>query len=137
MRRFFRRRVSIILKALATGSFTLILAACYGVYQVMYGVPANLKSGLIQVRKRSDGTPLKGIRISFKGESDLSYPTEADGEGIFYTDENGEAEYTVEIEDDQYSALLEDVDGLDNGGSFASTSINIDEEVETVELEEE
>jgi len=59
MGRFFRRRISIILKAIETGSLTLKTRSLLRVYQVMYGVTANLKSGIIQGRKGSNKPPTK------------------------------------------------------------------------------
>jgi hypothetical protein len=121
------------LKFLATGTFTMMLAACYGTIQVMYGVPYALR-GMVKARKAGTDIPVAGIKVSyllFQGAA----PESGDWSEIDLTDEEGTLAYVIQAEpDDGLLIKLEDLDGELNEGSFAETILTVDEHLEVVEL---
>jgi hypothetical protein len=129
-----RRLASVVLKLVATGAFSVLLAACYGVIQVMYGVPA--RSGTIRVKGRASGLPLPGIKVSFRSHD----PADALQASPWdpwpdYSDAAGEVDFVTGLVSDSLDAKLEDVDGAANGGLFAAATIDVVDELEVVELE--
>lgn len=100
------------LQFLLTGSFTLFMAACYG-------MPAGFGQGALNVRTvNKNNIPLTGLRISYEEEgfSDTQL-----------TDEWGKAYFGVFDEPLQLDGVLtvEDIDDESNGGSFKSETIQV------------
>lgn len=126
------KRISTLLKLIATGSFTLLLSACYGVY---YFVDKKIKVTVTNTQ----GEPVQGIKVTytegFKGEVPL--------EEEFYTeypqttDEYGETLITASVERDTKALFVkvEDIDGGENLGDFKTQIIEVDEENERIILE--
>jgi hypothetical protein len=133
------KKVSLILKLLATGTLTTLLAACYGTIQVMYGVPYGQRSGTIRVQREGDGDepiPIPGIKVTYTTYPDYSQPEAYWSElGTGYTDGTGMLGYSVYLDDHEtLTVRLEDVDEGENGGLFDTQEINVDESVETVTM---
>ena len=58
------RRIASLLKFIAVGSFSILLSACYGVIQVMYGVPELINEGRGKLRfVDRDGDPIPGLEV--------------------------------------------------------------------------
>ena len=115
-----RKRLGMILKLLATGTFTLFIAACYGVAMEWKKITALSPEGTgvpdLNVTLRQDGT-------------DVSTTT---------TDSLGSAEFAVTGPSGGLTVAIEDVDGVANGGQFQNAEISIDQRDEyTVNLAKE
>lgn len=107
-----------MLKFVATGAITLMLSACYGVVTAMYGapVPNNFKSCQV-IAKSNDGLRLPGIKVTL---IDFYAVPHAMG----YTNEFGFQDFSFEYMGSE-KLLLEDMDGVKNGGEFAATETDI------------
>ena len=101
MLKFIKKYLVFIL----TGSFSFILAACYG---------APIKTSHFATVNTNDeeGNPIKGLKVSLNinGENLNSYISNEDGivefENIFLNDTT------------DYVVRIEDIDGEENGGLF-------------------
>ncbi len=130
------KKIGLFLKLLATGTLTMLLAACYGTIQVMYGVPYSQRSGVIKV-KRTDNTPIPGIKVMYTTDPDATYildsPSWRQPMGEIHTDAEGSLQYIEYLDDYELLwAKLEDVDGEDNGGHYATQVITVDDTEEIV-----
>jgi len=119
------------LKLLATGTFTLLVACCYG---VMYGIPGSLRSGTVRARTQS-GDPVPGLSVRFltgyAGYADSWYESRTGT-----TDAAGACAYDVMVMDgESLKASLSDVDGPANGGTFADEELIVDEADEIVTMD--
>jgi len=127
------KRISWFFKFLATGTFTMLLAACYGTIQVMYGVPYSMR-GLVKTRKIGTDIPVQGIKVSYQIRQG-AVSDSGDWSEIDVTDGEGALAYDIIAEpDDVLFIKLEDMDGELNEGNFEATTITVDEAVEVVEL---
>jgi len=105
-----------LLRFLVTGSFSFIIAACYGV-PVGYG---DVETRLRVVNK--DSEPVSGLRV---------YPGIDYSQEYYTTDENGEAVFFPIVDTEAgglVSPIIRDVDGEDNLGCFARTEVALGEE---------
>lgn len=72
------------------------------------------------------GNAIQGVKVSM---NNVKYPDSSPAFEI-YTDENGKALFADEFSsvgafvDSEYKIILEDVDGPENGGEFATTTID-------------
>ena len=111
MKKHLKRYLAYIL----TGSFSFILAACYG--------PPVEMGHFVDVNTKDDeGNPIKGLKVEMNLNNGEQTVTE-------YTDENGQA-YLDNIfleENNEYVVTIEDIDGEDNGGLFQPKEFKIDE----------
>ncbi len=113
-----------LMRFIAVGSFSLILTACYGViYQIMYGVPYEMKPGTVTARN-VDGEPIPGLEVTVRPADDpdvLMLQTE--------TDWAGEADFMIEdYYETSYTLALRDTDGPANLGDFDSETRTISRE---------
>ncbi|MBN2625359.1 MAG: hypothetical protein JXA95_01735 [Spirochaetales bacterium] len=113
------KRISLWLKFLATGSFTLLLSACYGVIMTLEKVH---RSGSFVITDSNTGNPIEGIKVTYDG----SYSSD-------YSNNSGIVNYNIDIE--SYSSSLEpitiylsDVDGIANGSYPNLTNKDLDAE---------
>ena len=107
-----------LLRFLVTGSFSFIIAACYGV-PVTYG---DVETRLRVVNKNHE--PVPGLRVNTGADYSAEYYT---------TDENGEAVFYPIVDPDSgglINPVIKDVDGEDNLGCFARTEVALGEEAE-------
>lgn len=105
------RKLYAFIKFIAMGSLTLILTACYGAIEVMYGVPYRLLNGKVRI-KDSQNTPIPGLSVVLAVKYD-NYQVLST-----VTDQDGVADLQFE---DIYSDLdvkVIDTDGENNGGTF-------------------
>jgi len=125
--------LSRILKFVATGSLTILLSACYGVVQAMYGVPINDMRGVIRAKK-SDATPIPGIKVSWRS----GFPAQGDGvpwSDLGLTDPQGAIGYDVIVPlNAAMVARMQDVDGAANGGDFLEAVVPVDSNDKTIVL---
>jgi hypothetical protein len=136
------RRISIALKLLATGTFSLLLTACYGTVAMMYGVPAALRSGVIKVITKGSGAnpvAVPGIKISLMGAY-AELPSADDPNWLpidAISDQTGSLAFSTYMDYHRYYAKLEDANDplLDNGADYATTIVVVDEDPETVEID--
>jgi len=99
-----------ILQFCITGSCAVVLAACYGVQvEEMYN---NLVQKKLTCTSESN-EPIPGLKVTV---TQNGQPAET-----LSTDSVGTAEFLVEEgKTESYTVHIEDVDGGDNGGDFAS-----------------
>jgi len=112
-----------IIGGLSFTSALFIFQACYGTPQDMY--PEILYSG--QVKSKTSGQTLAGIKVSLKGMQQYEY-----------TDEAGEFLFFSEVVD-QATLLFEDVDAAENGSYASKDTLLLHPEEEVyleIELEE-
>lgn len=115
------QRLKRLLKWVATGSFSLILAACYG---VMYSMQQT--TGRVIAKSSSSGAPIPGLSVTVRGTDERHYETDEAGEVAY----RATGDYVGEVR-----VLVEDVDGTANGGEFAPEQVLTTGGTETVELD--
>ena len=107
-----KRILGIVFRLLATGTITLLIAACYGVM---------MQFKRITVRSPEDSA-IGGLKV-----------TVSDGD-IFQestlTDSSGRAEFTSGHPLEGAQAVIEDIDGPANDGDFATKEFVLDAESE-------
>ena len=96
---------------LLTGSFSIVFAACYG-------APLDLQNPKLIKAKDVNNQPIKGLKVTlFENNKPLSEQ---------FTNEQGTVEiYFKQNEYANYSAKIEDVDGIDNLGEFTTSSVDL------------
>jgi hypothetical protein len=108
MIRKFKKQLALLF----TGSFTMVLAACYG-------VPVDIESDIMIKTVNEQNEAIEGLKV---------YMTN-NGERIFedYTDNNGNVYYPYldDNEDNDYAVKIEDVDGEENGGQHYTKLVDI------------
>jgi hypothetical protein len=123
------KKIGLFMKLLATGTLTMLLAACYGTIQVMYGVPYSQRSGIIKVQNSdTPPSPIPDIKVTF-------YSTVLDANQLpdsstwqFLREgppaHAGSLLYTEYLDDHELLlAKLEDIDDELNGGPYATQVI--------------
>jgi hypothetical protein len=108
MNHFFQKN----LKWLFTGSFTMVLAACYG-------MPVDMQTNYDVLATDTLNQAIPGLKMTlFNNGNQVS-------EDISDTD--GKVYYSRLKEDaaNNYTVKIEDIDGTENGGSFAASEIDI------------
>jgi hypothetical protein len=117
-------KIRTLIKIIITGSATMILTACYGVY-----MPLSRFKGKLQVTNKAS-EPITGIKVSYES---------AEFQEVGYTDKNGDVEYDI----DSYGSntinfKFEDIDGTDNLGEFKpiTQEIAIEAYVTKIQMEE-
>lgn len=95
------------LKLLATGTVSLLIAACYGVPMVFKRITA-LSSG---------GTGIRGLQVSFLDGTETAATESTDADGIALCSVPG-----FSVID---KAVITDVDGTANGGEYADAVVSI------------
>ena len=110
-----------VLILLATGSISIILAACYG-------PPTRLQNIRLIRAKDKSGNPIPGLKLKlYKNKHAVdSLMTNTNGEGIF-TFEDMEKNHI-------YTISVEDVDKQTNGGYFLSREILVPDNSEIVDV---
>ena len=109
MRKFFYKN----LKFLFTGSFAMVLAACYG-------MPVDMETQITIQTVNSENEPIKGLKVTL-----LNNQIFVSSEN---TDEYGEVYYPELIEDTEndYKVKIEDIDGAENG-EYPAKEVDITE----------
>ena len=107
---FFKKPLNYIL----TGSFSVVFAACYG-------APVELENPKIISAKNSNGMAIEGLKVQlFENRNPIDE---------LHTDENGSVEfYHIQRDDYLYSVVIEDIDGVENGGDFETKEVDVTEE---------
>ena len=132
------KKIGLFLKLLATGTLTMLLAACYGTIQVMYGVPYSQRSGIIKVQSSdTPPSPIPDIKVTFYSTVLAANQLPDSSTWQFlregYTADAGSLQYTEYLDDhEMLLAKLEDVDGDVNGGPYATQVITVDDTEEIV-----
>jgi hypothetical protein len=103
-----KKAIGLLFKFLATGTFTLFIAACYG-------LPWQWK----KITARSPAsTGIPGLQVTiFDHEVETGMQTSTDADGV--------AMFGIPAQEGM-TAVIVDVDGLENGGSFAPAEIVLD-----------
>jgi hypothetical protein len=133
------KRVGLIFKLLATGTLTMMLAACYGTIMTLHNGLYGRRSGVIKVLN-PESMPIPGIKISYTTSLEANNPPDSTswqplGDG--YTDPDGALRYTKYL--DAYEILLvmlEDVDAEQNGGPYATLIIPVEDPEKIITMEE-
>ena len=111
-----------VLRILVTGSFTMLLSACYG---VMMPFSATIKA------ENSEGYGIPDLKISYK-----NYPEDEAWMDAGNTDHNGEFQFsTSNYSDEEYNFKIEDVDGSDYG-SFQDKIVNLEDDLDNIIMKE-
>ena len=102
------------LNYILTGSFSIVFAACYG-------APIELENPKTVNVKNNSNQAIAGLKVQlFENRNPIDE---------LYTDENGSVEfYHTQRTDYHYSAVIEDIDGDENGGEFETQEIDVTEE---------
>ncbi|NPV00537.1 MAG: hypothetical protein HPY53_04050 [Brevinematales bacterium] len=104
------KKIRRLLRWLLGGSFTMLIAACYG-------VPADYMGKDVKVKcDDSSGNPIPGLTVTLHNSSGVVASTSADsfGQAFLYIPKDPET----------YSVIIEDTDGTNNGGDFKSHAIS-------------
>jgi len=108
MKNYFKK----ILAYFLTGSFTLILAACYG-------APVEMQYDKTIKATDDSENPIQGLKVKLKSNGN-------DIDSAF-TDEYGLVDfYNVNIEVSDYQVTISDVDAEENLGTFKDTTFNLE-----------
>jgi len=101
------------LNFILTGSFSVVFAACYG-------APVELENPKTVNAKNSNNEAITGLKVQlFENRNPIDE---------LYTDENGTVEfYPTQKAGYNYSAVIEDIDGKENGGEFETQEIDVTE----------
>jgi len=99
---------------LLTGSFSVVFAACYG-------APLDLENPKLIKAKDDNNQAIPGLKVTlFENRNPMSEQ---------YTDQDGNVEFYYTPKDKyNYSAKIEDVDGVENLGAFNSTEVTLNQE---------
>ncbi len=107
MKNFIKKPLNYIL----TGSFSVVFAACYG-------APVDFENPKIINAVDDTDLPIQGLKVTVL-ENTISID-----EG--YTNQEGSVEFYVAQKDKYiYKAIIEDIDGEENGGEFVSKDVDI------------
>lgn len=113
------------LEFLVIGSFSLVIAACYG-------MPIETAYRLVQVRC-SGGQAIPGLELTFPSEDDLveegrfmRYRDVSNDGGVFYLEEES-------IPFDR-QIRIRDIDGAENGGEFEEKTLSLAEYGRDIQL---
>jgi putative lipoprotein (rSAM/lipoprotein system) len=122
MIRKFKKHLSVLF----AGSFTMVLAACYG-------MPVDFESDITVNTVNEVNEAIPGLKVTLTKNGERIYEDYTDSVGNVYYEMlefNGYNGYNVKIED---------IDGEENGGEFLSETLNIDgyQEEYTVEMNKE
>jgi len=109
---WFVRIVCKMLLFVVTGTGTLVIAACYG-------VPVGIDNIVVWLRvHNSAGTPIEGLEVSLDCDgSTYEQLTDASGDVEIYVPEYTDLGACV--------ATITDIDGADNGGDFATQTVQL------------
>ncbi len=115
-------RLKKFLRVLVTGSFTMLLSACYG---VMIPFSATLRV------KNEDGTSeIPELKISYK-----NYPEDEIWMDAGTTDYNGEFQFsTMNYSNEEYAFKIEDVDFGENLGDFQTKVVSLEDNLDDIRL---
>jgi hypothetical protein len=107
-----------VLLMIASGTTTVILAACYGMSSAVDGEDYSI--GVAIVAHDSGDNPIEGLEVTMScatPEYEATEPTGANGEAVFYLPEETDLETCT--------ATITDTDGAENGGAFASQTVQL------------
>jgi hypothetical protein len=106
-----------ILRFFITGSFTFVIAACYGAPVSYSGTQTKLRV----VNKENQ--PVKGLMVDISSDYYSEY---------YYTDENGESVFYPMIDEfgNSYNPVVKDIDGDENLGCFSKTEVVLNDQTE-------
>ncbi|OHD54089.1 MAG: hypothetical protein A2Y33_10255 [Spirochaetes bacterium GWF1_51_8] len=99
------------LRWLLGGSFTLLIAACYG-------VPANFKQKNVEMKfTGKDQKPIPGLEVKLIAGEYAQSPMKTDDEGkVFFNVSN--------LDKGKYIIEVADTDGAKNGGSYQPVTLS-------------
>lgn len=99
------------LRWLLGGSFTMLIAACYG-------VPADYQGKDVKIKcDDSSQDPIPGLTVTLNNQSEQLVSTKLDN--------LGEADLFIPRDiTKEYSIIIEDTDGTNNGGDFRTYSLS-------------
>ncbi len=99
---------------LLTGSFSIVFAACYG-------APLDLQNPKLIKVKDDNNLAIQGLKVTlYENRKPI---------GEQFTNLDGSAEFYFAPKDKyNYSAKIEDVDGVENLGLFNTTEVNLNKE---------
>lgn len=108
MIRKFKKQLALLF----TGSFTMVLAACYG-------APVDVESDIMIQTVNEQNVAIKGLKVNLTNNGERVYED--------YTDNNGNVYYPYleDSEENDYALKIEDVDGEENNGHYYSKVVNI------------
>jgi hypothetical protein len=112
-----------ILKILATGTCSLVLAACYGMVYTMQEL-----TGSIRTVRADDGAAVPGLEVELHNGAEVLTVGTTDAQGRF--------SYSITAPDSaEVYATVTDVDGPANGGTFAEKTVPVSDDPLSVEMD--
>ena len=108
MIRKFKKQLSLLF----AGSFSMVLAACYG-------VPVDIDDQITVHTVNEVNEAIPGLKVTLTNNGERVYED--------YTDESGNVYYSYleENESNDYKLKIEDVDGEENGGIYKTADVDI------------
>ena len=104
-----KKLLALALKFLATGTITLFIAACYGVMMEWKKI----------ITRSPDGTGIPGLQVNlFDNAVDTGMQASTDASGVAMVG----GPFSI----NGFTAIIKDVDGDANGGTFGSEEITFD-----------
>ena len=108
MIRKFKKQITLLF----TGSFTMVLAACYG-------VPIDLQNEISVQTITEQNQAIQGLKVTMINNGERVSEDISNEDGYVYYP------FLDDNEDNDYSFKVEDIDGEENGGKFKSQVIDI------------
>ncbi len=124
-RRMPTRLLAAALKLLATGTFALVIAACYGVVM-------RWKSILVSVRSQ-EGTPIAGLQVSLLSDGSAIDTEQTDTKGSCIFSQASLPLGTVAV--GELAVEVRDIDGEANGGRFQEKVVPVEDSPVSVTLD--
>jgi len=105
----FKKQITLLF----AGSFSMVLAACYGM-----PVDMEYQKKIRTVNERNEAIPGLQVQLTNNGERIFEDITDENGD-IYYSDLKEEGT------DNNYKVIINDIDGEENGGFFETKVIDI------------
>ena len=108
MIRKFKKQISLLF----AGSFSMVLAACYG-------MPVDMQNDKSVKTVNEQNEAIPGLQVYLTNNGERIYED--------FSDENGDVYYS-HFEDDannDYKVIINDVDGAENGGPYKTQVVDI------------
>ena len=104
-------RIKSFLRWIVTGSFGLVIAACYG-------IPADYYTASINVNAKDQSSkPIADLKVTLSADAAI-YRSQQ-------TDTNGNCRISVnQMINEPYTLTIEDTDGTNNGGLFKTKTVS-------------
>ena len=108
MIRKFKKQISLLF----AGSFSMVLAACYGM-----PIDMQIDRSIKVINELNEAIP--GLQVQLTNNGERVYEDLSDEYGyVYYSD-------LVENNDNDYKVIINDIDSTENGGTYKSQVVDI------------